>query len=242
MFSVAVATVLLPVAGAARHARGHGGLPATVSRRAAADQLPARPGGVGLDRARRADRAAALRARRLRAGPDDRRRRRARRVLDRAHLQRDDADAEPRLLQPAVALGADARRARRISVLNAALYFVALPRRHVGHPARDLAREHRGRRAALRRCCGAGSAGSTCRRRRRSFLLVVPRLGRARRRLVRRLVGARRGARPLLPRRSSSRSEPRSPSAAASTSSPAARSGCREIATLLSLRDRFRRD
>ena len=103
----------LPVAGAALHARRHGGLPGDRLHGVAADQLPARPGGGGLDRARGADRAAALRARCLRAGPDDRRRRRVGRVLDRPHLQRDDADAEPRLLQPPGALGADARRAPR---------------------------------------------------------------------------------------------------------------------------------
>ena len=45
----------------------------------------------------------------------------------RARLQRDDADAEPRVLQPAVELDPDARRARRTSALNAVLDARLLP-------------------------------------------------------------------------------------------------------------------
>ena len=80
--------------------------------RPAPDQLPARSGGRRLGRSGGADRASPLRARRVHPRPDDGGRGCARRLLARAHLQRDDADAEPRLLRPAGAVDADARRPR----------------------------------------------------------------------------------------------------------------------------------
>ena len=111
----------LSVARSARHARRSGRLPRHRLQRAAADQLHAHPVRGRLRRPRRADRPPALPARRVRARPDDGRRRRARRLLARADVQRDDADAEPRLLQPAGAVGADLI-ALAVLVLNTALY------------------------------------------------------------------------------------------------------------------------
>ena len=118
------------------------------------------PAARRLGRPRRADRPAALRARRVRARPDARRRGRARRLLDRAHLQRDDADAEPRLLQPAVAVDPDRRRAREPRAERRALRDL-LPGRRVGDPA---LRSRSPTSPASRCCssrCGAGSAGSS---------------------------------------------------------------------------------
>ena len=75
---------------------------------------------------------------------------RARRLLGRAHLQRHDADAEPGLLQPPAAVGPDRDRDGEPRAQRRAVRRL-LPRRDVGDPVRDLAREHRGRRdAALR--------------------------------------------------------------------------------------------
>ena len=67
------------------------------------------PAAVGKRRARRADRAHPLPARAVPSAADAGRRRRARGVQRRSRLQRRDADDEPRLLQPAVELGADVR-------------------------------------------------------------------------------------------------------------------------------------
>ena len=102
----------VPDAVAARGPRRLGRLPRHGRARAAADGLPPDPGERDGRRARDADRAAALPARRVHARADDRRRRRARRVLARPHVQRRDADAEPRVLQPAGELDSDGRRAR----------------------------------------------------------------------------------------------------------------------------------
>ena len=67
----------------------------------------------------------------VRARPDPGGRRRARRVLARAHVQRVDADAEPRLLQPAVALDPDLGRARQPRPERGARRRL-LPGRHLG--------------------------------------------------------------------------------------------------------------
>ena len=112
MFSVAVATVLFP----------------SLSRLAARGDLEGFRNTVGLGlrqiafllvpasvisaRPRGADRAPPLPARPVRAASDARRGRRARRLRGGADVQRDDADAEPRLLQPAVPVDPDRGRAR----------------------------------------------------------------------------------------------------------------------------------
>ncbi len=133
------------------------------------DQLPADPGRRRLRGSGRADHPAALRARCVRARSDARRRRCARCVLARADLQRDDADAESRLLQPPGAVGPDVRRPRGRRVEHGALRR-PLPRRRLGHPARDLAREHRGGRTPLRRAAASrGTHRPTRRRSDRSY-------------------------------------------------------------------------
>ena len=150
MFSVAVATVLFPTLARLATRGDLAGVRNTIALGSAPDQLPAPARRSLLDRPGRADRPPALPARRVRARADARRRRRARGLLGRAHLQRDDADAEPRLLQPAAAVGPDRDRAREPRAQRRALRRL-LPRRHLGDPVRDLAREHRRRRdAALR--------------------------------------------------------------------------------------------
>ena len=160
MFSVAVATVLFPTL--ARFAtRGDlNGFRDTISRGVRQINFLLIPAAVDLDRSRRADRPAALRARRFRARPDARRRGRARRLLDRAHLQRDDADAESRLLQPAVAVDPHARRAREPRAERRFLRDL-LPGRRVGDPLCDLARQHCRRGDAALRAAPPRSAGST---------------------------------------------------------------------------------
>ena len=131
------------------------------------------------------------------AGPDDRRRRSARRVHGRSRVQRHDADAQPRVLQPAVAMDPDVRSRSAISALNAALDRGVLPRRNLGHPARDVDRQHRRQCGAARSCCADGSVGSTAARSRRFGLAHRDRVRTVRRGGVRRLAGARRGPRAL---------------------------------------------
>jgi hypothetical protein len=75
--------------------------------------------------------------------------RRPRRLRRRAHVQRDDADAEPRVLQPAVELAADRRRAREPLPERRARRRV-LAGRDVGDRALDLARQPRRVGRALR--------------------------------------------------------------------------------------------
>ena len=67
----------------------------------------------------------------------------------RADVQRDDADAEPRVLQPPVELDPDARRAREPVREPRARPRLRAARR-LGDPARDVAREHRRHRDAAR--------------------------------------------------------------------------------------------
>ena len=160
MFSVAVATVLYPSLARLATRGDMAGFRSTVSSGLRQINFLLDPGRGRLDRARGADRAAALRARRLRPRPDERGGRGARRLLDRARLQRGDADAEPWLLQPAGPVGADADRARESRPQHRALRGV-LPRRNVGDSARDLARERRRRRRCSSSRCGGGSADST---------------------------------------------------------------------------------
>ena len=112
MFSVAVATVLYPSLARLATRGRPGRLPGDRLGGPAPDQLPARSGRRRLRCPRGADRPLALPARCIRARPDLGRGRRTRCVLARPHLQRDDADAEPGLLQPAGAVDADGCRAR----------------------------------------------------------------------------------------------------------------------------------
>ena len=76
-------------------------------------------------------------------------------VLARARLQRRDAAAQPRLLQHAARLGADLRRDRQPGRQRHARLGALEPAGHLEHPARDLDREHRRRRAALPRAAPA---------------------------------------------------------------------------------------
>ncbi len=98
----------LPVALALRRARRHGGLPRTRSRSGSGRSRSCSSRGRRQRGARRADRPHPLPARQVPRRADAGRRRRARRVQRRARLQRRDADAEPRVLQPAVELDPDA--------------------------------------------------------------------------------------------------------------------------------------
>ena len=238
MFSVAVATMLFPSLARLATRGDLGRLPFDRVDRAAPDQLPADPGRRRLRRPRRADRPAALRARCLRARPDDDRRRCARRLFARSHLQRDDADAEPRLLQPPGPVGADVHRARARRSQHGALRSL-LPRRRLGDPACDLAGEHRRRRAPVR---GAASARGSDRAARDDALVPArhARGGAARRCRLWRLVDLGRRARPLLPRPDSL-----SLGTALVAGGVAYLAACRllrvrELAALLSLRGRSR--
>ena len=149
MFSVAVATVLFPsLARLATRSRLRR-LPQDGHDRDPADRVPARSGERLLRRARRADRARRLPARRLHAAADACRGGVARGVLARARLQRLHADAQPRVLQPAVALDPDVGRARQPRAERGARRGV-LPVRDLGPAAGDVAREHRRLGRALR--------------------------------------------------------------------------------------------
>ena len=157
MFSVAVATVLFPsLARLATRGRLRR-LPQDGDDRDPADRVPARAGERRLRGARRADRARRLPARRLHAAADACRGGVARGVLARPRLQRLHADAQPRVLQPAVALDPDVGRARQPRAERRARRGV-LPARNLGPAAVDVAREHRRLGRALRPA--APAAGS----------------------------------------------------------------------------------
>ena len=111
MFSVAVATVLFPTLSRLASRGDAAGFRSAGVERPAADRLPARAGRGRQRHAGSADRPHPLPARPLPPGPDAGRRERARRVQRRARVQRDDAAAEPGVLQPAVELAA--RRSSR---------------------------------------------------------------------------------------------------------------------------------
>ena len=81
---------------------------------------------------------------------DDGGRRLPGRALPGADVQRDDADAEPLVLQPAGQLGPDGGRARQPVPQRTARHRL-LAVRHLGHPARHVVREHRGHRRPARR-------------------------------------------------------------------------------------------
>ena len=88
--------------------------------------------------------------------PDPGRRRGARRLLARPHLQRRDADAEPGLFRAPVSLDADRRRTRHAGREHGALRRL-LPARHLGDPTRDLGREH------PRDCCACHPSAAPAR-------------------------------------------------------------------------------
>ena len=74
-----------------------------------------------------------------------------------------DADAEPRVLQPAVARGSRPGSRSATSRSTPSLDAALLPRRHLGDPARDLARRTSpGRRAARRPAAPPARRGSSC--------------------------------------------------------------------------------
>ena len=117
MFSVAIATVLFPTlsrhASEARESGDFTGFRNTVAFGLAADRVPARACGGRERRARGTDRAPPLPARTLPSQPDAGRGELPRRVQRRPRLQRRDADAQPRVLQPPFELDPDVDRARQ---------------------------------------------------------------------------------------------------------------------------------
>ena len=192
MFSVAVATVLFPTLQPARRARATcDGLRAPDGERHAADRPAADPGRGGDDRARRADHAARLRARRVR------------RRLDRAGRPRRCSGSRSRCRSPGVNL----LLTRTFFCLQRPWLPTALAARDPGRQRRRLARalravrdrghrdRHRRRRALVddrsarpatcAASCAASRAGRTLRRRAQ---MIAGRRGAARRRRLRRLV------------------------------------------------------
>ena len=168
------------------------------------------------------------------------RRRRARRLLARAHVQRDDADAEPRLLQPAGAVGADPDRARRPRAEHRALRRLST----ASAPGESRSRS-RSRTSPASRCSSsrsaAASADSTCTRSPGpSGSSQSPRRCSASSPTASGTSSTARSA--ARSRRSSSRSALRSASAGAVYLAVCNALRVREMAALLSLRDRFRRD
>ena len=142
MFSVAVATVLFPALARLAARNDLDRLPRHRQHRAPPDRLPADSRIGRLRRARRPDRPDHLRARRLHGERRQRRRSLPRGVLARARLQRLDADADPWLLRPAVELAAHRDRSRDADPQRDPRRRV-LSGRSLGHPVRDVAREHR---------------------------------------------------------------------------------------------------
>ena len=122
------------------------------------------PASVVSRRARRADRAprstSAATSRRRRRPPS---RRRSLPSASGSSFNGFDADAEPRVLQPAVELDPDVGRARQPRPQRRARRDV-LPPRHLGDPARDVDRQHRRDGRAPRASSAAGSAGIELRR------------------------------------------------------------------------------
>ena len=113
-------------------------------RRPSPDRVPPPAGRRGGSRARATDRPLALRARSLH-GRQHRRRPVPRRLLPRAHVQRLDAPALARLLQPAAELGADHGRPRHGGAERGARRR-PLPGRRLGDSIGDVPRQRRRRR------------------------------------------------------------------------------------------------
>src|SRR5436190_2192778 len=111
--------------------------------RAPPDRVPSHSSKRRLGGSRGAVDAADLPAWRVYTRPDAGSRRLPRRLLGRAHVQRDDAPPQPGVLQPAVELAADRGRAREPVPQRGARSRVLL-RRHVGNPARHVRRQRRG--------------------------------------------------------------------------------------------------
>ena len=149
VFAVAVTTVLFPTL-ARLAARGdYAGLRRALDtgiRQIAFLLIPAALVSIVLGEA---DRRARLPAWRVHRRGHDHRRPVPAGVLDRARLQRLDADPQPQLLRGADELGADGDRARRRRPQRPVRHHL-LPARHLGDPARDLDRE-RGRRGGAAR-------------------------------------------------------------------------------------------
>ena len=206
----------LPEALAARRTQRHRGVPGDGLAWAPTDRLPASAGERRGRRPRRPDRQAALRARGLRRRSDRRRRGRLRGLRARADLQRDDADAQPRVLQPPVGLGPDGDRAREPRPQRRPQRG-ALPRRGLGHSPRHLDRQHRRHRCAARPLPPATRADA-----RPGARLVLHahlrRCGRRRRRGLRGLVPVGRALRPFARRADRSRWAPASSPARPRTS------------------------
>ena len=188
----------LPVARAARDGGRLRRLPQNGDDRNPANRVSARSGERRLRGARRADRATRVPARRLQAAADACRGGVARCVRARSRLQRLHADAQSRVLQPAVALDPDVGRARQPRAERGARCGV-LPARNLGPAAVDVAREHRRLSRALRPVAPAAGLPRPARERfgvrahRRGLRRLrrgrLRRLAWARRELGRRLVG-----------------------------------------------------
>ena len=241
MFSVAVATVLFPTLARLADARRHGRLPRHGLARPAPDRLPARAGRASSAPCWRS-RSSGCSTSAASSSPTETTRRRRRLAAFSLGLtfngmmlmlNRGFFSLQAPWMPTAVALGEP--RAQRRALRG------VLPRRRLGDPARDLDRQHRRRRAAPRRAPPPPRPARPDRHDRArssasSIAAAVARRGR-----LRRLVGARRRARPLvrgaarLARRRARRGR------RASISSRASALRVREMAALLSLRDRFRR-
>ena len=142
MFSIAVATVLFPRLSQLAARGDSAGVQADRLVGPPSDRLPPPAGERHRRGARGAHRPSALPARRVRIRPDARRCRRTCGFRARPDLQRDDAPAQPLVLQPSVALGPDRRLARRARAERDPGRH-PLPGRGLGHPAGDLSRQHR---------------------------------------------------------------------------------------------------
>ena len=194
IFAVAVTTVLLPDARQVRSAHRHRRAAARARRRVAPDRLPPRARRPVVDRPRRADRASRLPARRVHRRRHGDRRPVPAGVLDRARLQRLDADPQPELLRGADELGADRDRSRGGRAQRRAQHCL-LPVRDLGHPALDVDGERRRGGRAPRDDAPPDRTRARRSHARRGRAGRGGRSGRCGTR-VRRLVRARRGARP----------------------------------------------
>ena len=154
-------------------------------------------------------------------------------------LQRSDAAAQPRVLQPAVELDPDRRRARQPRSERGARRGL-LPLRDLGHPARDVGRQRRGKRDAAPAPAPRGSGGSSFGEIANSMLRIVVASAAGRRARTSTWVGLDRRTRARLSSASSSRSGPRSPSAQPSTSLACRALRVRELGALLALRRRLK--
>ena len=222
MFSVAVATVLFPTLARLATRGDLAGVRNTMPSacaRSTSSCCPPPPSRSSWPSRSSACSTSAARSSRA----DPRRRRRARRLLGRAHLQRDDADAEPGLLQPAEPWIPTVIALANLA-LNVALYAVFYRVGTWGIPFSISLANIAGVGMllfALRRTIGRIDLSETV----RSFVLVC-RVRPARSHELRRLARPRRGPRPLLPRATRLPQSSRSLPAAPSTWQRAGCSGC----------------